>query len=139
VSLHLRRGDYLTPKNRAVFNLLAPDYYSRAIALLLERVGTPISVFVFSDQVDPIHDGGISEKVSAVVHASPNIDRPWEDMALMALCSSNIIANSSFSWWGAWLNQNRRKIVVAPRRWFAETAPRSFDIRDLFPPTWVSL
>jgi hypothetical protein len=110
------------------------DYYRKALRLLNERVDQP-EIFIFSDDI-------------AWVKANLDIDLPclfvdhnmgmesYNDMRLMSLCQHHIIANSSFSWWGAWLNPNPDKVVIAPQRWFANA---NKNVDDLFPEGWVLL
>jgi Glycosyl transferase family 11 len=74
---------------------------------------------------------------SQLVHVRGDPERPWEDMALMARCRHHVIANSSFSWWGAWLNPSSDKLVVAPRAWFAPTELSKRNTGDLYPPGWI--
>ncbi|HCY64042.1 MAG TPA: alpha-1,2-fucosyltransferase [Oxalobacteraceae bacterium] len=133
VSLHVRRGDYLSAQANGVHGVLGLDYYRRAIAHMQAQHGAAI-FFLFSDDPDWVkaHIGaGIA---CELVHGDPS--RPWEDMALMARCDHHIIANSSFSWWGAWLNPSPNKLVIAPRRWFATDSLRT---DDLIPKSWVLL
>jgi hypothetical protein len=92
-------------------------------------------LFVFSDDQDWVRDNlRFAPPTTLVAANSP--DRGFRDMQLMARCRHHIIANSSFSWWGAWLNPASAKIVVAPKRWFAANVN---DTRDLLPDGWVSL
>jgi hypothetical protein len=134
ISLHVRRGDYAAnPATLATHGLCPPDYYHRAINYIAERTAQPV-FFVFSDDV------AWAKKNIAIDFSCFYVDfnqgrESYNDMRLMTLCHHNIIANSSFSWWGAWLNARSDKIVVAPKRWFA----RDNDVPDLFPPTWVIL
>lgn len=116
VSLHIRRGDYL--KIADTGGICTIEYYSKSINILLEKV-KPQLLVIFSD--DP---AWCKNNLLNVVHNIPVIYVDWnkgtssfKDMQLMSLCSHNIIANSSFSWWGGWLNQNPNKIVIAPSRW----------------------
>ncbi|MBT2829259.1 alpha-1,2-fucosyltransferase, partial [Staphylococcus coagulans] len=74
-----------------------------------------------------------------LVHVSGDPERPWEDMALMARCRHHVIANSSFSWWGAWLNPSSDKIVIAPRAWFTSAELRARNTCDLYPAGWILL
>lgn len=134
VSLHVRRGDYLSdPKTNAAHGLCSLEYYRAAVLHIAEHVERP-EFFVFSDDI-------------AWAKANLEIDFPcryvdhnqrmesYNDMRLMSLCKHHIIANSSFSWWGAWLNPRQDKIVIAPRRWFVNAN----NVEDLFPAGWVTL
>lgn len=135
VSLHVRRGDYVSdPKTRAVLGPCSPDYYRSALRYVAERVATP-EIFVFSDDIawarDNLHIGFPCHYIDHNRGAES-----YNDMRLMSLCRHHILANSSFSWWGAWLNPRADKIVVAPARWFVGTERR---LDDLFPKGWVTL
>lgn len=114
VSIHVRRGDYLWNQDMYV-DLSATDYYERAIKYICDRVATP-RFFVFSDDIDwcKRRFEGVDVPMSYIDNTSY---APYDDLQLMSLCQHNIIANSSFSWWGAWLNENKDKIVVAPEYW----------------------
>jgi hypothetical protein len=120
-ALHVRRGDYVTnPAAARYHGVLDAEYYRRGVELVAQRGGEP-HLFVFSD--DP-----------AWCAAQLDLDRPativdgpgreaWEDMALIAACRHHVIANSSFSWWGAWLSDRRSDgITVAPSRWALDPA-----------------
>lgn len=134
VSLHVRRGDYLNPGTRDFHGLCDQSYYQRAETLLRERVGD-IHVYVFSD--DPgwaIENLKLVSPMTVVDHNDPG--QAHEDLRLMALCRHHIAANSTFSWWGAWLGTNPDRTVIAPRRWFQ--APGMSDA-DLVPPSWLRL
>ncbi len=74
---------------------------------------------------------------SRLTHVRGDPERPWEDMALMARCQHHVIANSSFSWWGAWLSRSPDKIVIAPRNWFAPAELKKVNTADLYPSGWV--
>lgn len=133
VSLHVRRGDYLAKKNASLFALLAERYYVDAINLLKKNRKTP-KFFVFSDDIDWCRENFASDEFTFVTGFSGG--NSYLDMYLMSLCNSNIIANSTFSWWGAWLNGNEEKIVVAPTAWFAD---KKINTRDLYPSDWKVL
>jgi len=135
VSLHVRRGDYVTnPETNATHGVCSIDYYYRAIDFIRERVSNP-SFFLFSDEPKWVRENLEFDGSTTVVdHNGP--DAGCEDLRLMSHCQHHIIANSSFSWWGAWLNPNRNKIVVAPEHWFADGLR---DTSDLIPETWVKL
>lgn len=134
VSLHVRRGDYAgNPKTTATHGLCSLEYYQQAIQYVLDRVGQPY-FFIFSDDIAWAKE---NLKVDIPCHYV-NHNRgaaSYIDMQLMSLCQHHIIANSSFSWWGAWLNPSPDKIVFAPRKWFANDN----DVNDLIPQGWVTL
>lgn len=116
VSCHIRRGDYLKEPNMCV---CTPNYYTRAITEMNERVA-PDLYCVFSDDIQWCKEniqellGGDKEIIFVDWNKGEN---SYCDMQLMSLCKHNIIANSSFSWWGAWLNQNSDKVIMAPEKW----------------------
>jgi hypothetical protein len=134
VSLHVRRGDYLTHGPTAkVLNVCSLDYYRRAIAYIAERVDLP-HFFLFSDDMEWVQANmDIPFPKTHVVHNRGMYS--YRDMQLMYLCKHQIIANSSFSWWGAWLNQNPGKLVIAPRDWFCN----DMNDTDLIPEKWTRL
>jgi hypothetical protein len=135
VSLHVRRGDYADdPATNRFHGVCSPDYYRRAVDYVATRAGVP-HLFVFSDDRQWTRANLRFEVPTTFVDANPP-DCGYRDMRLMARCRHHIVANSSFSWWGAWLNPARQKIVVAPRRWFGAAGN---DTRDLIPPDWVRL
>lgn len=133
VSIHVRRGDYVTnAKTNSYHGVLPLDYFRRAIRTIEERVSDPF-YFIFSDDIAWVRENIKIDNSIVVDSNSPDVE--YEDLRLMASCKHNIIANSSFSWWGAWLNKNPEKIVVAPRNWFAVDV----DSSDLVPPGWIRL
>lgn len=135
VSLHVRRGDYVSNAHtNAYHGVCSLDYYRAAIALMRQRVDTP-HFFVFSDDHDWTRENLRIDGPTTYVTANP-ADRGFRDMQLMARCRHHVIANSSFSWWGAWLNPSPHKIVVAPKGWFAS---QDNDTRDLLPTGWIRL
>ena len=135
VSLHVRRGDYISdPATNRFHGICSPDYYQRAVDYIAARAGVP-HLFVFSDDQQWTRGNLHFAVPMTFVGANPP-DCGYRDMQLMARCRHHIIANSSFSWWGAWLNSSREKIVVAPRQWFGAC---DNDTRDLIPPNWVRL
>jgi hypothetical protein len=132
-SLHVRRGDYLDPKHQKIYKQLPLSYYERAVAFIAEKVGD-IKVFIFSDDIDWVKRNLSLPFPIEYVSAAGFAD--YQELILMAACKHNIIANSSFSWWGAWLNENRNKILIAPKKWFVDM---NRDERDLIPATWIKL
>jgi hypothetical protein len=134
VSLHVRRGDYAAnPRTRAVHGLCSPDYYAAAVDWMNARVTAP-EYFVFSDDIAwAAANLGLRGTFHFVGHNKGQASHA--DMHLMSMCRHHIIANSSFSWWGAWLNPEPEKVVIAPRCWFATGA----EVPDLCPEGWILL
>lgn len=129
VAIHIRRGDYLKSKINEHHGILPITYYQDAISYLSDKLTNPY-YFVFSD--DP---AWCAENLLFLDNKYIVSDdhQTWVDMYLMSQCKHHIIANSSFSWWGAWLNKNPDKIVIAPKRWFMETET------NIIPEEWISL
>jgi hypothetical protein len=135
ISIHFRRGDYVTDaKNVSRYGVCSIDYYRRAVELVSVRVARP-HFFVFSDDPAWAREHFTAPHAMTVVDHNGS-DKAHEDLRLMSLCRHHIIANSSFSWWGAWLNPRSDKLVIAPSLWFNET---SFDTIDLLPASWLRL
>jgi hypothetical protein len=135
VSLHVRRGDYVNePRINRYHGICSPDYYQNAVDFIARRA-EGIHLFVFSDDHDWVRDN-LRFALPTTLVAANSPDRGFRDMQLMAMCRHHIIANSSFSWWGAWLNSAHDKIVVAPKKWFRVG---DNDISDLIPHSWVRL
>lgn len=138
VSVHIRRGDYVKSAETArVHGTLDAVYYRKALEILGGVLGSRMTVFVFSD--DPVEAAAVLDFISPenLVHVGGDPARPWEDMLLMSRCRHHVIANSSFSWWGAWLNSSPAKTVVAPRQWFSAEELRLRNTCDLYPSTWI--
>jgi Glycosyl transferase family 11 len=135
VSIHIRRGDYLKPGTHEVHGILGESFYRQALGRLESVAGGEAELFVFSD--DPQAAEQVLSFVPNLNHVRGDPERPWEDMALMARCRHHVIANSSFSWWGAWLNRSPDKTVVAPRAWFTPSELSKKDTSDLYPSGWI--
>ena len=135
VSVHVRRGDYAAnPNTKAYHGLCPPSWYEAAMRQMAQCVDRP-KFFVFSD--DPVWSReNINSHWPMHFIETQNDGHDFEDMYLMSQCENHIIANSSFSWWGAWLNQKPGKVVIAPAKWFNEA---THDTRDLLPPEWRRL
>lgn len=132
VSLHVRRGDYLA---LAAHNVCTQDYYNAALAAVVDRASIAPHVFVFSDDPDWAKAHlPLPYPKTVVDFNGPETD--YEDLRLMGLCDHNVIANSSFSWWGAWLNTNPGRIVAAPATWFG--APGLYN-PDILPDGWIAV
>ncbi len=135
VSIHIRRGDYVSLKSANAFHgICSLDYYYAAIALISSKISNPL-FFIFSDEPEWIKQNFIINSPFLVISHNSG-EKSFEDMRLMSACKHNIIANSSFSWWGAWLNKNQNKIVIAPTKWFADD---SIDTKDLIPEKWIRM
>lgn len=134
VSLHVRRGDYVTNAKNAFIGSCPLNYYEKAISFIKSSIQTPL-FFVFSDDINWVKSN-LKLDASAVLVNHNDGSESYNDMRLMSMCKHQIIANSSFSWWGAWLNENQNKIVIAPKKWFATD---KFDSSDLLPPSWIRL
>lgn len=133
VSVHVRRGDYVhNPRVQKQFGVCAASYYQSAIVRIADQVEDP-TFFVFSDDIEWVKEN-LPLPASVVFVQDPSL-LDAEELALMSMCAHNIIANSTFSWWGAWLNTNPDKLVVAPTPWY-ETIP--FD-DHLIPASWTQI
>ncbi len=135
VAVHIRRGDYLLQKNLAFHGICSLDYYEKSISFLKKQY-PHACFFFFSDDTDWVKKELVHmiDKY-AIVEGNNNQDA-WKDMFLMSCCDHNIIANSSFSWWAAWLNKNPAKTVIAPEQWF-QTSDAYYSTADLIPGSWI--
>jgi hypothetical protein len=135
VSLHVRRADYAT--DAAALNrhgLMPLSYYGNAVNYIAERVEN-LNLFMFSDDPGWVQKNlQFKHPITYVTHN--RADRNYEDLRLMSLCQHHIIANSSFSWWGAWLGSNPTKIVVAPHKWANDLA---LNTPDRLPAAWKKM
>jgi len=135
IAVHLRRGDYLDQKIASVHGVLTDEYYENAIKILSSMVGADHELFIFTD--DPLFARDKWGADKSVVIVEGNDDCPVNDIYLMSACHHNIIANSSFSWWGAWLNTHAHKAVIAPRQWFQPELLREKNTCDLYAKDWI--
>lgn len=131
VAIHVRRADYINITRIAqAVGICTEAYYQRAIKFIAKKVNKPV-FFIFSER------DGLEWARENLKFESPCIfvksGEDYEDLELMSSCQHNIVANSSFSWWGAWLNENPKKIVVAPEPWFNNKKI------DIIPHGWVKL
>lgn len=136
VSIHIRRGDYISkPSVRESFGPCTLTYFNSAIANILNPL--PNATFVlFSDDPDWVEENLEIPNNNQRVTISGNNLTDVEELLLMKECDHNIISNSSFSWWGAWLNNNSEKIVYYPTPWLNDGKIHE---NDLIPPTWKAL
>ena len=134
VSIHIRRGDYISNDFAASYHgTIEKDYYEKAISYISSKFDK-VKFFIFSDEIEWAKTH-LSLNEEAVFVSNSGI-KDYEELHLMSLCSHNIIANSSFSWWGAWLNPNLNKIVVAPKKWVKK---ENVNTDDIIPTEWITL
>lgn len=132
VSVHIRRGDYLQQKHWATTGSVCRlSYYKNAVREMNERLDSP-SYYAFSDDMDWVRE---NLPLDNAVYVDWNVgEDSWQDMMLMSHCRHHIICNSTFSWWGAWLNPRTDKHVLAPERWFSHV-----DTPDIYPESWIKV
>jgi len=134
VSIHVRRGDYVSnPVVNQVHGTCSMNYYLEAITLITEKIANP-HFYIFSDDPDWVKENFIIPCTFTIVRNEEQ--RDYEDLLLMSMCKNHIIANSSFSWWGAWLNPREDKRVISPAKWYPGA---DYDTRDLLPDSWITI
>ncbi len=137
VSLHVRRTSYLTPTAAKLYeNLGETAYYQAAIKKVKELSGNNIKIYLFTDDIEWCKKNLDLDAEPVVVDNNRGADS-YRDMQLMSCCKHNIIANSSFSWWGAWLNRYPEKIVIGPRNWFVRKS--GYHSEMILPDSWLKL
>lgn len=136
VSIHIRRGDYVNSEvNQKIYgNICTLEYYKKAVKKIEEYVQNP-NYFIFSNDIEWCKDN-LEINNSKFINWNSGKEN-YIDMQLMSLCKNNIIANSSFSWWGAWLNENKNKIVISPSKFFNEILPSNMN--TLIPSDWFKI
>lgn len=136
VSIHFRRGDYVTDlKTNKTFGVCSIDYYQKAVEFLSKRVSN-LRIFAFSEDIEWVKSNFNTHH--PIVFVEKSDENLHSDFRLMSMCKHNIIANSSYSWWAAWLNSNEEKIVVAPQKWY-ENKRKQYQSADRVPESWVKL
>ena len=132
ISLHIRRGDYVSNIAHGTCDL---SYYRKAVEYFINLYGKNLEIFAFSDDPSWVKNNlKLPVNINFITHNYS--DNNYEDLRLMSCCNHNIIANSSFSWWGAWLNTNPNKIVIAPKLWYAN---QKIENRDITPKDWLRI
>ena len=135
VSIHLRFGDYLhdviTSKTHGALSI---EYYKKGIDYIKSRIKNPV-FYVFSDDVIKAKEFMDSIETNYEILSTNKASHAFEDLTLMSKCKHNIIANSTYSWWSAWLNSNDSKIIVSPKNWFKKTKINP----NLIPPSWIQI
>ncbi|MBC7981871.1 alpha-1,2-fucosyltransferase, partial [Candidatus Parcubacteria bacterium] len=129
VSIHIRRGDYVNNNHHGSCDL---GYYYKALHHIKSKISSP-HFFIFSDDIQWAKD---NMQIGEATFVSNGDIPEVEELILMSMCSHNIIANSTFSWWAAYLNQNLHKIVIAPKQW---TRKETSDTLEILPKTWIQL
>ena len=133
VSLHVRRGDYVNLKHANEFHGICSIHYYEKALLMMNEKHENLCVFVFSDDIEWCKENlQIPNKNKHYVLT----DAALKDLYLMQKCNHHIIANSSFSWWGAWLNANTNKTVIAPSKWFNSN---DINTSDVIPDSWIKI
>ena len=136
VSVHVRRGDYVSSPTAAQHGVCGLDYYSAAVDRVRSalRESPEMHFFVFSDDPSWARENLVLPGGTTFVTHNGTA-KAFQDLRLMSLCKHHVVANSSFSWWGAWLNPDPGKLVICPRRWFADDR----DTSSLAPSEWIRL
>jgi hypothetical protein len=137
VSVHVRRGDYAQNAHiKSVHGLCPISYYTEAMEFISLKIADPVFFFI-SDDMDWVNENftPFEKKYKMVFQPGKN---EYHDLLLMQKCKHNIIANSSFSWWGAWLNSYSDRIIIAPKNWFADKSIND-KITDLIPMNWIRI
>ena len=134
VSMHIRRGDYLSKEVQEYHGILSMEYYESAVQLMQGKV-QDARFYVFTDDADWVK-AHFQPKVDITLVSGTFSTTSLEDFYLMSHCKHQIIANSSFSWWAAWLNSHAEKIVIAPNQWY-KNGPK--DTQDIIPENWIKI
>lgn len=133
VSVHIRRGDYQSTENREIYGkVCTPDYYHRAMQRMRDTLEKKPTFYLFSDDKEWTRKH--FNETDCIVIDVEESGQDWKDLYLMTRCKHHIIANSSFSWWGAWLGYNPQKMVIAPEWWYY-----GMKTPDILPNNWVKL
>jgi len=133
VSIHIRRGDYLSPAHYSIYgNICTLEYYDNAISYIESKIEKPF-FFIFSDDIEWVNSN-LNIKDSIIIDWNRG-EYSVIDMFLMSKCHSNIIANSTFSWWGAFLNSNKSAISICPKKWFYS----KFKDPQIFKDSWKKI
>ena len=136
VSLHIRRGDYVT---NSAYNMkhgtCSLDYYKKSVDYLSKSLNKNFTIFAFSDDPEWVFKNlKLPMDIQFIDHNSSK--KNYEDLRLMSQCNHNIIANSSFSWWGAWLNKSPKRTIISPKKWYADKNIKNIDI---IPNNWIKI
>ena len=142
ISIHFRMGDYSKPQHLSYHGICTNDYYIKGIKTIVNNTKTKFDILCFSEKDDEKY---VNDRIEYIRKSFPTFNfikvsydiLDWEQLLIMSLCRHNIIANSTFSWWSAYMNDNPDKIVIYPLPWFGVIA--NTDTVDLFPDKWISI
>jgi hypothetical protein len=136
VCLHVRRGDYVTsPLYSKINGALELSYYNKAIKLISEKVSNP-QYYIFSDDINWCKEN-LNFNISFIFVDDSHIGfKASNYLQLMTLCKHFIVSNSTFAWWGAWLGEKERSIIIGPDKWFSD---KSYDSNDVLPERWIKI
>lgn len=131
VSVHVRRGDYV--KHPEFGGICSINYYKDAEELILKSI-PEANFYIFSDDVNWVRKNIFFGRHVNFLHK--HYSKDFEELVMMSYCKHNIISNSSFGWWGAWLNTNKDKIIIAPKEWAKKGKER---FKDIVPESWIRI
>ena len=134
-SVHFRRGDYVTDKEaNKIHGTCSIEYYTKALDYIYDNINPQVCAVIFSDDIDWVKNN-FHPNFPHIFIDTNDVYNGYKDMYLMSLCKHHIIANSSFSWWGAWLGTNPNKIVITPKKWFNA----DYNTSTLLPDGWITI
>lgn len=135
VSIHFRRGDYVSDmETNLIHGTCSQNYYNDTLKYIVEHVTFNPHFFIFSDDIKWVKNNFVCEHPHTFIETN-GIYEGYKDMYLMSLCQHHIIANSSFSWWGAWLGHNLNKTVISPKKWYNT----NYNTNTLLPKGWITI
>ncbi len=140
VAVHIRRGDYISNQKYAgIMHNLSLAYYYSAIEFLRSKKDD-LKFYIFSDEIDWVRQNFRMEGIDCHFMDNPGLCSDYLEFSLMKSCANFIIANSTFSWWAAWLSESRDKCVVAPKKWYKnEEMQHCYEKRNMIPSNWIKL
>jgi len=137
ISVHIRRGDYvMNPVYLKRYGICSLQYYKEAIQYMTDKVSHP-KICVFTDDPEWVKDNLVLPASYSLVDWNRGPDS-WKDLVLMTSCKYHIIANSTFSWWGAWLGETEDSIIIAPKQWYADNELNELK-KNIVPERWIRL
>ena len=140
ISVHLRFGDYKIKNNSKIYFDLSKNYFEKSINYFLDKIENP-KFIIFSDELNKaksfLQNINNFKELNIIFRIPGN--NSGLDMKLMSVCNHNIISNSTFSWWGAWLNTNKNKIIICPNNWYSLEYVKKYpdSEKKLYPDDWI--